>query len=627
MRPSLFAGLLARRGLLTKRLLGGIKQKGFHWSEASTAKEQVVLGEYLATLNEETAGNALVDDDKNSADGAGGDAGQEEASGSGSEKKRWGIRWFRGLRRDLDQRLPHYASDWRDGLSSKSLAAVLFLLPAVLMPAVAFGVIANLITGGAITVPGYIVGCGVAGMLYSVFSGQPMTFIGPTGLTLAFMVALHQFCQTFALPFMAMYSWVGVWTSALLFLLAAGGAPALIKHCTQFTDDVFNSLLALNFMYEASNTLWRSAAAAGANAAAPIMSLNLTMLTFALIRSATGIPQSPFGTRKLRKVVGDFGPALVIVAMTALCSLPAVSRLGVETMAGSIPSAVSGFSWSFITERLAGMAAVPLWAKFGCAVPAAFLTALFFLDQNISSRIVNSPRHKMKKGAAYNVDTAALSGITMLLSLTGLPWMCATTVQSLNHVSAMTDYAEKGEESEGDADGAGEGKIRETSVLMHHTEREGSLASASTRSANRRVAKSIVETRLTGFLIHAGVLSSVFALPLLGLIPVPVVAGIFFVLGRTVMSGNDFLYRIKELCKDSKFLESDAFVRQVGYKTTAKYTAIQVACLAGLWSVKSFNSTALFFPSVIGVLVLIRKFLLPRLFLREDLVVLDQPAA
>eukprot|EP00975_Prorocentrum_lima_P007167 1539087-Prorocentrum_lima.AAC.1 len=45
-------------------------------------------------------------------------------------------------------------------------------------------------------------------MLYSLLAGQPMTFVGPTGLTLAFMVALHQFCGAFALPFIGMYSWV-----------------------------------------------------------------------------------------------------------------------------------------------------------------------------------------------------------------------------------------------------------------------------------------------------------------------------------------------------------------------------------------------------------------------------------
>ncbi|CAN0497315.1 unnamed protein product, partial [Scytosiphon promiscuus] len=55
--------------------------------------------------------------------------------------------------------------------------------------------------------------------------------------------------------------------------------------------------------------------------------------------------------------------------------------------------------------------------------------SLFFLDQNISARVVNSPRHKMVKGAAYHQDMLVLGIITGALSLVGLPWQCAATVQ------------------------------------------------------------------------------------------------------------------------------------------------------------------------------------------------------
>jgi hypothetical protein len=47
-----------------------------------------------------------------------------------------------------------------------------------------------------------------------------------------------------------------------------------------------------------------------------------------------------------------------------------------------------------------------------CAFPAILLTALFFMDQNISVRLVNSPDNKLKKGPAYNVDLVALGVIT-----------------------------------------------------------------------------------------------------------------------------------------------------------------------------------------------------------------------
>ena len=63
---------------------------------------------------------------------------------------------------------------------------------------------------------------------------------------------------------------------------------------------------------------------------------------------------------------------------------------------------------------------------------------------------------------------------------------------------------------------------------------------------------SVVETRLTGFGVHAAVLASALVVPQLSCVPLPVVAGVFLYLGRKVMSGNQFLRRCKQLFLDKK---------------------------------------------------------------------------
>jgi hypothetical protein len=151
----------------------------------------------------------------------------------------------------LKRRLPYYASDWRDGLKKKTFAAAMFMYFACLAPTVAFGGLTNFITEGNMGVIEFIISTGVGGMFYSIFSGQPMTFLGPTGLTLAFTGALYKFTSSAGLPFLPMYSWTGIWTSFFLFLCATFNVSTLIKLCTRFTDDVFNALLAVNFLYEA----------------------------------------------------------------------------------------------------------------------------------------------------------------------------------------------------------------------------------------------------------------------------------------------------------------------------------------------------------------------------------------
>ena len=61
------------------------------------------------------------------------------------------------------------------------------------------------------------------------------------------------------------------------------------------------------------------------------------------------------------------------------------------------------------------------------AIPAVFLATLFFLDQNITVRTVNSPQNKLKKGAAYHLDLFALASITLALATT------RTAVDVLGH--------------------------------------------------------------------------------------------------------------------------------------------------------------------------------------------------
>jgi HCO3- transporter family len=97
-----------------------------------------------------------------------------------------------------------------------------------------------------------------------------------------------------------------------------------------------------------------------------------------------------------------------------------------------------------------------------------------------------------------------------------------------------------------------------------------------------QVIRGVCENRVTGFSIHALILASVAMLPVLKMIPMPVVSGIFLYLGRKVMSGNEFLSRIKELIADRTMLTPCSAVTRVGYKTAASYTLVQVSLIVVL---------------------------------------------
>lgn len=160
--------------------------------------------------------------------------------------------------------------------------------------------------------------------------------------------------------------------------------------------------------------------------------------------------------------------------------------------------------------------------------------------------------------------------------------MCGATVQSMNHIKALTET-----------------QFNTTSGEVEIVE--------------------VTETRVTGFTIHAMITSTLLLLPMLKYVPIPVVSGVFLFLGRKLMSGNSFFQRIRDSLAEKSRLADDHPIYVLGRKRMNWFTVLQIACLVGLWTFKQNASTAIFFPSVIGLLMVIRGFVLPRVFNETEL--------
>jgi solute carrier family 4 (anion exchanger) protein 1 len=176
----------------------------------------------------------------------------------------------------------------------------------------------------------------------------------------------------------------------------------------------------------------------------------------------------------------------------------------------------------------------------------------------------------------------------IVLSVFGLPWMCGATVQTVNHMRSMT-------------------KNKYNPVT------------------DKLEIDSVVETRATGFVVHAMLASTVKLLPMLGYLPIPVVSGVFLYLGRKLMTGNTFLKRIRDTLVERKRLPVGHPVHVLGRKKVNIFTALQICCLWMLWGFKQNPNTAMFFPGVIGILIAIRLLVLPRFFTEKELVALGDP--
>ena len=55
--------------------------------------------------------------------------------------------------------------------------------------------------------------------------------------------------------------------------------------------------------------------------------------------------------------------------------------------------------------------------------------------------ILNKKERKLQKGSGFHVDQFIMGVLTFVCALFGLPWMCAATVRTMAHLSALSSYS------------------------------------------------------------------------------------------------------------------------------------------------------------------------------------------
>ena len=114
---------------------------------------------------------------------------------------------------------------------------------------------------------------------------------------------------------------------------------------------------------------------------------------------------------------------------------------------------------------------------------------------------------------------------------------------------------------------------------------------------------------------------SLLVLPLLKLVPMPVLFGLFLYMGVASLGGNQFFERLTLWVMDPSHYPPTHYLRAVPVGVVHRYTVIQALCLAALWTVKA-SAIAIVFPLLIALLVPVRMSL-DRFFKKEHIALLD----
>ncbi|KAL3308847.1 Sodium bicarbonate cotransporter 3, partial [Cichlidogyrus casuarinus] len=426
-------------------------------------------------------------------------------------------RIFGGLVQDIKRRAPHYASDFKDALNTQCFGSLIFIYFACLTPIVTFGGLLAQETGGNLGTIESILSGAIVGVLYALFSGQPLTILGSTGPVLVFEKIVYTYCSGYGLHYLSMRFWIGMWTAAFLLLAVAFDLSFLVKYITRFTEEAFAALIVLlqfidweaisegRYSWEGYKYIEHCESALGSwnldsckNFYVPdvlLFSFILFVGTFLVSLTLKRIKFTSFFPEKMRSIISDFGVVLAIVLFTTIDYF-----VGIHTPKLLVPAKFEptlGFEKrGWLVYPFNGN---PWWTALLAMLPALLSTILLFMDQQITAVIINRPENMLVKGAGYHLDLLVMAVTVAINSALGIPWFVAATVLSINHLISLR------------------------------------VDSETTAPGEKPTFLGFREQRVTALFIFAFIgLSSLYA-QFLANIPMPVLYGVFLYMGLTTL--------------------------------------------------------------------------------------------
>ncbi|XP_041360225.1 sodium bicarbonate transporter-like protein 11 isoform X2 [Gigantopelta aegis] len=542
----------------------------------------------------------------------------------------------RGIIGDLKRRFPHYLSDYKDGVIGhntphKVIATTFFLYFACVLPNLAFGMLNSNNTHGAIGVKKILFSQSFGGILFGIFGGQPLIVLLTTAPLALYTKIIYSVCEDFDLNFHAMFAYVGLWNMFFLLIFSFFNMSKLMRWSSRSTEEIFSVFITFAFSADAirdtlkdfnenyyspkcdESNITNTGDSTNVSTVLTTASTIATSVMSSLNTTEQTVQQNPFECLRensilfLLLMLGTVWIGLTLFNFTKTPFLNAGKREILADYALPISVLVMAFFGSFVFRKikmkpfqynpneqmfqLAPLWDLPIGAIFAAAGLGFSLSLLFFMDQNISSALVNNPNNKLKKGAAYHWDLFVVAIINGFLSLFAFPWVHAALPHSPLHVRALADVEER--------------------VDQGHV---------------HQIVVSVRETRLTGIVSHVMIGLSMFLLPEpMSYIPRAVLDGLFLYLAITALYGNQFFERILLLVTEQAAYPPNHYVRRVPQRKVHMFTFIQMSQLVVLcvFGFSPIPYMKMIFPLLLIFLMPIRHKLVPKVIEPKYLKALD----
>ncbi|KAM4808727.1 solute carrier family 4 member 11 isoform 3-T3 [Rhinophrynus dorsalis] len=543
----------------------------------------------------------------------------------------------KGIFDDIARRLPVYPLDFTDGIIGnnkaigKYITTMIFLYFACLLPSIAFGSLNDESTAGVIDVQKTIVGQCIGGVIYALFSGQPLVVLLTTAPLALYINVIRGICDDYNLDFKAFYAWTGLWNSCFLVLYSLFNCSLLMKLFKRSTEEIIALFISITFVLDALKGIIKIfkkyylevPSASMYYEKGPIEALpNLNVTPDTLLSSAFNgsLPLQNqsldhediqygresavlslmlmFGTLWLGHTLYQFKKSPYLHSrvreMLSDCALP-ISVLTFSVVGSYFFKEIHIAKFNYIkTESMFVLA--PIGSLSMGSITSAMglgflLSMLFFIEQNIVASLTNAPENRLVKGTAYHWDLLLVALINTGLSVFGMPWIHAAFPHSPMHVRALANVEERVEH----------GHIYETIV-------------------------SVKETRLTSLIANVLVGLSLFLLPYpLQWIPKPVLYGLFLYIALTSIDGSQLFERVALLLKEQTAYPPTHYIRRVPQRKIHYFTGLQVLQLVILcgFGMSPLPYMKMIFPLIMIGMIPIRYNLLPKIIESKYLDAMD----
>uniref|UniRef100_A0A3Q4H149 Anion exchange protein n=1 Tax=Neolamprologus brichardi TaxID=32507 RepID=A0A3Q4H149_NEOBR len=519
---------------------------------------------------------------------------------------------FGGMIRDIKRRYQYYKSDITDALNAQVLAAIIFIYFAALSPAITFGGLLAYKVDNMMGVPELLISTSIQGIIFCFVAAQPVLVIGFSGPLLVFEEAFYAFCKSQGIEYIVGRVWVGAWLVVIVVIIVALEGSFLVRFISRFTQEIFSILISLIFIYETFAKLGRIFKAHPlilnyehvnasiltydnatgnktliVNTIKPsypntaLLSMCLMMGCFFIAYFLRQFKNGTFLPGKIRRLIGDFGVPIAIVLMTLVdYNVQDTYTQKLIVPRGLTVSNPEKRGW--LINPFGEHKPFPVWLMFASCIPAVLVFILIFLESQITTLIVSKPERKMVKGSGFHFDLLVLVGMGGLSAIFGVPWLSAATVRSVTHANALTVMSK----------------------------------------GPKPVIEKVMEQRISGIVVALLVGLSVLMEPILKMIPMAALFGIFLYMGITSLNGIQLWDRVQLLLIPKKYHPNEPYATRVSTGRMHLYTAIQIVCLGVLWLVKS-SQMSLALPFVLILTIPLRMLMTGHLFTKLEMKCLD----